>query len=138
MIKERRYYFAGSTVSEDISKRDQDLSDFLQKNFEKPDLKLKGVASDNSQISTAYYSTKTKHPSKHGKHVIEEEEETEAESSTASNFQASTALNFQTPIIHSQLRVINKAFVIDMVALFNEFKSAKNKEKRKSYHATFE
>ena len=101
MIKERRYYFAGSTVSEDISKRDQDLSDFLQKNFEKPDLKLKGVASDNFQISTAYYSTKTKHPSKHGKHVIEEEEETEAESSTASNFQASTALNFQTPIIHS-------------------------------------
>ena len=25
-----------------------------------------------------------------------------------------------------------------MVALFNEFKSTKNKEKRKSYHATFE
>ena len=31
---------------------------FLQKNFGKPDLKLKGVASDNFQVSTAYYSMK--------------------------------------------------------------------------------
>ena len=113
MIKERRHYFAGSTISKDISKRDQDLNDFLQKNFEKPE----GVASDNSQISTAYYSTKTKHPSKHCKHVIEEEEEIEAGSPTTSDF--------QTPIIHSQLRVLNKVFVIDMVALFDEFKSSK-------------
>ena len=134
MIKERRHYFAGSTISKDISKRDQDLNDFLQKNFEKPE----GIASDNSQISTAYYSTKTKHPSKHCKHVIEEEEEIEAGSPIASDFQASTTPDFQTPIIHSQLRVLNKDIVIYMVALFNEFKSTKNKEKRKSYHATFE
>ena len=79
-----------------------------------------------------------KHPSKHGKHVIEEEEETESRSPTTFDFQASTTPDFQTPIIHSQLRVLNKDFGIDMVALFNEFKSAKNKEKRKSYHATFE
>jgi len=138
MIKEGRDSFAGSTVTENISKRDQDLSDFLQKNFEKPDLKLKGVASDNSQVSTTYYSTKTKNPSKHGKHVIEEEEVTESRSPTASDFQASTAPDFRTPIIHSQLRVLNKAFVIDMIVLFDEFKFAKNKEKRKSYHATFE
>ena len=126
MIKERRYYFARSTVSEDILERDQDLSDFLWKNFEKPYLKLKGVASDNSQVSTAYYSTKTNPPSKLGKHVIEEEEEeTKSGSPTAFDFQALTAIDFQTPIIQSQLRVLNKVFVIDMVALFDEFKSAK-------------
>ena len=62
-----------------------------------------------------------KHPSKHGKHVIEEEEETESRSPTTFDFQASTSPDFQTPIIHSQLRVLNKAFVIDMVALFDEF-----------------
>ena len=136
MVLISRFYV--NTVSEDILERDQDLSDFLWKNFEKPDLKLKGVASDNSQVSIAYYSTKMKHPSKHGKHVIEEEEETKSGSPTASNFQASTDLDFQTPIIQSQPRVLNKTFVVDMVALFGEFKSVKNKEKRKSYHATFE
>ena len=93
---------------------------------------MKGIVGNNSQVSIAYYSTKTKHPSKHGKHVIEEEEEeTESGSPTASDFQASTATDFQTPIIHSQLRVLNKAFVIDMVALFDEFKSTKKKQGKK-------
>ena len=54
MSKEGRHFFARSTISEDISKWNQDLCDFLQKNFEKPDLKLKWVISDNSQVSTAY------------------------------------------------------------------------------------
>ena len=129
--KEGRHYFARSTVFEDILERDQDLSDFLWKNFEKLDLKLKGVASDNSQVSTAYYSTKMKHPSKHGKHVIQEEEETESESPTTSDFQAFTDPDFQTPIIQSQLRVLNKNFVIDIVALFGEFKSVKKQRKKK-------
>ena len=61
-INEGRHSFVGS---EDISKRDQDLNEFLQKNFEKPNLKLKGVLSNNSQVSTAFYSTKTKPPSTH-------------------------------------------------------------------------
>ena len=38
MIKEGRHSFAGSTVSKDISKRDQDLNEFVQIVFEKPDL----------------------------------------------------------------------------------------------------
>ena len=38
MIKEGRHSFAGSAISEDISKRDQDLNEFLQIVFEKPDL----------------------------------------------------------------------------------------------------
>ena len=47
-INEGRHSFARS---ESISKRDQDLNDFLQKNFEKPtDLKLKVVSSGNSQV----------------------------------------------------------------------------------------
>ena len=43
MIKEGRHSFAGSIVSKDISKRDQDLNEFVQIVFEKPDLQLKGV-----------------------------------------------------------------------------------------------
>ena len=117
-------------MPEDISKRDQDLNEFLQKNFEKPILKLKGVSSNNSQVSISFYSTKTKPPSTHSKHVIEEKEETKSGSSTASDF--------QTPIINSQLRVLNKSFEVDMVALFNEFKSAKNKDKRKTFQTTFD
>ena len=54
MSKEGRHFFARSTISKDISKWNQDLCDFLQKNFEKPDLKLKWVISDNFQVSTAY------------------------------------------------------------------------------------
>ena len=53
-INKGRHSFTGS---KSISKRDQDLNDFLQKNFEKSaDLKLKGVLSDKSQISFVDYS----------------------------------------------------------------------------------
>ena len=46
-INEGRHSFARY---ESISKRDQDLNEFLQKNLEKfTDLKLKGVSSDKSQ-----------------------------------------------------------------------------------------
>ena len=86
-------------------------------------MKLKGVSSNNSQVSTNFYSTKTKPPSTHSKHVIEEDVKTESGSPTASDF--------QTPIIDSQLRVLNKNFEIDMVALFNEFKFAKKKRQKK-------
>ena len=55
-INEGRHSFAGS---ESISKRDQDLNDFLQKNFENfANLKLIGVSNDKSQVSSVYYSTK--------------------------------------------------------------------------------
>ena len=55
-INEGRHSFARS---KSILKRDQDLNDFLQKNFVKSaDLKLKGVSNDKSQISSVYYSTK--------------------------------------------------------------------------------
>ena len=66
------------------------------------------------------------------KHAIEEKEE------TRSGSRFPTTSDFQTPIIHSQLRVLNKSYEIDMIAVFNEFKSAKNKDKRKSYQTTFD
>ena len=73
-INEGRHFFAGS---ESISKRDQDLDDFLQKSFEKPiDLKLKGVSSDKSQVSTVFYSTKPEVSSPYGRTANEEEEDT--------------------------------------------------------------
>ena len=50
-INEGRHSFAGS---KSVSKRDQDLNDFLKNNFEKTGLKLKGVSSDNYQVSTTF------------------------------------------------------------------------------------
>ena len=63
-INKGRHSFARS---ETISKRDQDLNDFLQKSVENPYLKikLKGVSSGNSQVSTAFYSTKPEPSSLH-------------------------------------------------------------------------
>ena len=126
MINEGRHSFARF---EDISKTDQDLNEFLQKNFEKPDFKLKGVSSKNSQVCTAFYSTKTKPPSTNSKQATEEKKEIE--------FGSPTASDFQIPIIHSQLIILNKSFENDMIAFFNEFKSAKTKDKRKTYQTTF-
>ena len=131
-INEGRHSFARF---ESISKRDQDLTDFLQKNFEKPGLKLKGVSSDNSQVSTAFYSTKPEHSSPYSRTANEEEEETKSVSPSASNFQTIETLVFQC-----QLRVLNafdKNFEIHMVSLFNEFISAKNRDKRKYYQSIF-
>ena len=72
-INEGRHSFARY---ESISKRDQDLNEFLQKNLEKPiDLKLKGVSSNKSQVSTVFYSTKLETSSPYSKTAIEEEEE---------------------------------------------------------------
>ena len=123
IINEGRHSFAGS---ESISKRDQDLNDFLQKNFEKPGLKLKGVSSGNPQVNTAFYSTKAERFSTYDRTTIEEEE-TRSVSPSAFDFQ-----NVETPVFQSQLRVLNvlnKNFEIDMVALFNEFISAKTEIK---------
>ena len=49
---------------------------FYKKSLEKPtDLKLKGVSSDNSQVSIAFYSTKPEPSSPYSITAIEEEEE---------------------------------------------------------------
>ena len=131
-INEGRHSFAGS---KSVSKRDQDLNDFLKNNFEKTGLKLKGVSSDNSQVSTTFYSTKPEPSSPYSRTAIKEEEETKSVSPSFSDFQ-----NVETPIFQSQLRVLNvlnENFEIDMVALFNEFIFEKNRDKRKYYQSTF-
>ena len=111
----------------------------MQKNLENPtDLKLKGVSSNKSQVSIAFYSTKPESSSPYSRTAIEEEEENRFASSVSpstSNFPP-----IETPVFQSQLRVLNvlnENFEIDMVALFNEFISTKNRDKRKYYQSTF-
>ena len=64
-INEGRHSFVGF---ESISKRGQDLNEFLKKNLEKPAaLKLKGVSND--KVSSVYYSTKPEPSSPYNKPV---------------------------------------------------------------------
>ena len=112
-INEGRHSFVGS---ESISKRDQDLNDFLQKNFEKSaDLKLKSVSSDKSQISSVYYSTKPEASSQYSRAANEEEDDSKSVCPSNSDFPPIENLVYQ-----NQLRVLNaldESFEIDMVSL---------------------
>ena len=132
-INEGRHSFAGS---ESISKRDQDLNDFLQKNCEKPtDLKLKGVSSDKSQINFVFYYAKLEPSSPYDRTTNEEEEDTRSVSPSISD-----SPPIENPVYQNQLRVLNvldENFEIDMISLYNEFMLAKNKNKRKYFQNTF-
>ncbi|KAL4599316.1 hypothetical protein ACB092_11G118500 [Castanea dentata] len=79
-INEGRKSFVGS---ESVVKRNADVDKFLKKNFEPLDLKLKGVASNNSQVSNTYYSTK---PEFLPKDDQEEEEDAKSEAPSGSDF----------------------------------------------------
>ena len=104
----------------------------MQKNFEKPtDLKLKGVSSDKSQISSVYYSTKPEASSPYNRTVNEEEGDTKSFCSFDSDFPP-----IENPVYQNQLRVLtvlDENFGIDMVSLYNEFLLAKNRNKRKYF-----
>ena len=132
-INEGRHSFAGS---ESISKRDQDLNDFLQKSLEKPnDLKLKGVSSDKSQINFVYYSTKPEASSSHGRTANEEENDTKSICPFDFDFPP-----IENPVYQNQLRVLtilDESFEVDMVSLYNEFMLAKNRNKRKYFQNNF-
>ena len=132
-INEGRHSFAGS---KSISKRDQDLNDFLQKNCEKStDLKLKGVSSDKSQINFVFYYAKLEPSSPYDRTTNEEEEDTRSVSLSISDFPP-----IENPVYQNQLRVLNvldENFEIDMISLYNEFMLAKNKNKRKYFQNTF-
>ncbi|KAL4602868.1 hypothetical protein ACB092_10G084100 [Castanea dentata] len=133
-INEGRKSFAGS---ESFVKRNSDVDEFLKKNFEPLDLKLKGVDSNNSQVSNTYYSTKPEFLSKDDQ---EEEEDAKSEAPSGSDFPP-----IEPPPSFKHLRVINlmdmdcetPAFQIDMVALSNEFFSKANRDKRKYYQSIF-
>ena len=78
------HFFTGS---KSISKRDQDLNDFLQKNFEKSaDLKLKGVSNDKSQISYVYYFTKPKASFSYSRTTSEKEDDSKSICPSDSDF----------------------------------------------------
>ena len=133
MINEGRHSFAGS---ECISKRDQDLNDFLQKNFEKSaDLKLKGVSNDKSQISFVYYSTEPEASSPYSKTANEEEDDNKSVCPSDFDFPP-----IETPDYVKQLRVLtvlDENFEIDMVSLYNESTLPKNRNKRKYFQNNF-
>ena len=79
-------------------------------------MKLKGVSSNKSQVSTTFYSTKPESSSPYSRIAIEEEEDVKPPVSPSfSDFQT----NAETPVFESQLRVLNvlnENFEIDMVA----------------------
>ena len=104
----------------------------MQKNFEKPtDLKLKGVSSDKSQISSIYYSTKPEASSPYSRTANEEEDDTKSVCPSNSDFPP-----IENPVYQNQLRVLNaldESFEIDMVS----FMLAKNRNKRKYFQGNF-
>ena len=102
-INEGRHFFAGS---ESISKRDQEINDFLKKNLEKPsDLKLKVIASDKSQISSVYYSIKPETSSPFSRTANEEDDiksdDTKAVCPSDYDFPP-----IDNPVYQNQLRVL--------------------------------
>ena len=74
----------------------------MQKNFEKStDLKLKGVSSDKSQISSVYYSTKPEASSPYSRNAKEEEDDSKSICPFDSDFPP-----IETPDYQKQLRVL--------------------------------
>ena len=128
-INKGRHSFAGS---ESISKRDQDLNDFLQKNFEKSaNLKLKGVSSDKSQISYVYYSTKPEASSPYSRTANEEEDD--------SKFVCPSDFDFppiENPAFQDQLRVLKVLKLIWFPCIMN-LCLLKTENKRKYFQINF-
>ena len=127
------HFFAGS---ESISKRNQDLNDFLQKNFEKSaDLKLKGVSNDKSQISSVYYSTKPKASFSYSRTASEKEDD--SKSVCPSDFDFPPIENSYYKKQLRVLTVLNENFEVDLVSLYNEFMLSKNRNKRTYFQDNF-
>ena len=92
-------------------------------------MKLKGVSTGNSQVSTPFYSTKAETSAN------EEEEDTRSICPYDSDFPP-----IENPIYQNQLRVLkflNESFEMEMVSLFKELMLAKNRDKRQYYQSTF-
>ena len=110
---------------------------FCKKSLETPtSLKLKGISSGNSQVSTPFYSTKAASSSPHGNVAIDDEED--SVSVTPSDFDSPPIEN--PPVYQNQLRVLtilNDDFEIDWDSLYNEFMLSKNRPKRKYFQNNF-
>ena len=99
------------------------------------DLKLNGVSSDKSQISSVFYFAKLESSSPYDKTANEEEDDTRSVCPSYSDFPP-----IENPIYQNQLRVLtilDENFEIDIVFLYNEFMLTKNRNKRKYFQSTF-
>ena len=99
------------------------------------DLKLNGVSSDKSQISSVFYFAKLESSSPYDKTANEEEDDTRSVCPSDSDFPP-----IENPIYQNQLRVLtilDENFEIDMDFLYNEFMLTKNRNKRKYFQSTF-
>ena len=130
-INEGRHSFAGS---ESISKRDQDLNEFLKKNFEKPvDLKLKGISDD--KVSNVFYSTKQETSSPYSKPASEEEDDDKSVCPSERDFPPIDASGYIKQL--RVLTVLNEDFKVDLIPLYDEFMLSKNRIKRKYFQDNF-
>ena len=108
---------------------------FYKKNFEKSaDLKLKGVSSDKSQISSVYYSTKPEASSLYSR-TANEEDDSKSICPSDSDFPLIETHDYQKQL--RVLIVLDENFEIDMVSLYNEFMLPKNQNKRKYFQSNF-
>jgi hypothetical protein len=104
---QRRNSFAGSSTTEGLHRRDKEIEDLI---FPPPDhsnFKLTGI-STNSQVSSAFYSTKTRPP-------IHKDDEGDSTSPSASDFNSPFPPSHQCNAIHA----VSKDFfsLIDWPAL---------------------
>ncbi|KAG2711388.1 hypothetical protein I3760_04G073800, partial [Carya illinoinensis] len=95
---------------------------------------MKGL-STSSQITSAFYSAKDVETSK-SKSIKEEANKDDEDASTLSPTASDMAASIAP--LPSQLNVINRNyFEIDLISLFKYYNSKENRDKRKTYHATF-
>jgi hypothetical protein len=125
LMDEKRIFFAGSTTTEGLHTRDKEIEDLVFSSHDHSNLKLKGI-SINSQVSSAFYSTKT-HPPTH------KDDEGDFTSPSASDFNAPLPPIHQCNVIHA----VSKDFFsqIDWLALQKDFSSKKNRDLQHAYCA---
>jgi hypothetical protein len=127
LMDEKRNSFAGSITTKGLHKRDKEIEDLIFPPPNRSNLKLKGF-STNSQVSSAFYSTKT-HPPTH------KDDEGDSTSPSASDFNGPLPPLHQCSVIHA----VSKDFFsqIDWPALQKDFSSKKNRDLRHAYRAKF-
>jgi hypothetical protein len=124
-IEGRRNSFAGSSTSEGLHKRDKEIENLIFPPPSPSNFKRQGI-STNSQISSAFYSTKTRPPN---------HKDDEDDSPSAFDFDGPIPPPHQCSVIHA----VSKDFfsLIDWPALQKDFSSKKNTNLRHAYRARF-
>jgi hypothetical protein len=125
--REKRNSFTGSTTTEGLHKRDKEIEELISPPSDHCDLRLKGI-STNSQVSSAFYSTKT-HPPTH------KDDEGDSTSPSASDFNGPLPPPHQCYVIHATTKDFFSQ--IDWLALQKDFSSKKNRDLRHAYRDKF-